>query len=233
MNDHAAQYPARVLEVIACSVEDAIEAEQGGAGRLEIISRFDVGGLTPSLELVREIKSRVSIPMRVMLRENDGYWVRSMDEKDSLIATAQRLKECGIDGVVLGFLKENSEVDLDLLVEILAACPNLRATFHHAFEDSAHKQSSIQAIKGLPQVDRLLSHAGQGAWIDKYDTADSYANAARPEIEVIAGGGIDLPAIRLLRERTSITEFHVGTAARIDGRVERKRVRELVRSIKE
>ena len=62
-----------ILEVIACSLTDAIEAEQGGAGRLEIVSELKRGGLTPSFDLVAEIKQRVAIPLRVMLRESEGF----------------------------------------------------------------------------------------------------------------------------------------------------------------
>ena len=59
-----------MLEVIACSVTDAIAAAQGGAHRIELISRFDIGGLTPSLGLVRDVIRAVKIPVRVMLRES-------------------------------------------------------------------------------------------------------------------------------------------------------------------
>jgi copper homeostasis protein len=62
-----------ILEVIACSVADAIEAELGGAGRLEIVRAMNAGGLTPPVSLVREILAAVSIPVRVMLRENAGF----------------------------------------------------------------------------------------------------------------------------------------------------------------
>ena len=44
-----------VLEVIACTVEEAVEAEKGGADRLEIIRDFEAGGYTPPLELVKKI----------------------------------------------------------------------------------------------------------------------------------------------------------------------------------
>jgi len=45
-----------ILEVIACSVADAIQAQKGGAGRLEVVSDLDRGGFTPSIALVRAIK---------------------------------------------------------------------------------------------------------------------------------------------------------------------------------
>ena len=53
-----------LLEVIACSVADAVEAEKGGAKRLEIVRDLGRGGLTPPLELVAQIKHAVDLPLR-------------------------------------------------------------------------------------------------------------------------------------------------------------------------
>src|SRR5262245_59258121 len=101
------------LEVIACTVADAVEAEKGGAHRLEIISHFECGGLTPSLELVREIQASVSLPLRVMLRESDGYQVACNDEVESLCRTMRELAALRVDRVVLGFIRDG-KVDLEL-----------------------------------------------------------------------------------------------------------------------
>ncbi len=62
-----------VLEVIVCSAAEAIAAEKGGASRLEVVRELDRGGLTPSVELVQRIKETVDLPLRVMVRESDGY----------------------------------------------------------------------------------------------------------------------------------------------------------------
>jgi copper homeostasis protein CutC len=62
---------APVLEVIVTSLDDAIEAERGGATRLEVVRDLDRGGLTPSLGLVHDIVAAVRIPIRVMVRESD------------------------------------------------------------------------------------------------------------------------------------------------------------------
>jgi hypothetical protein len=78
----------RILEVIACSVEDAVEAERGGATRLEVISRFDLGGLTPPLALVRDIRARVRLPVRVMLRESESFEVADAGERHRLCRLA-------------------------------------------------------------------------------------------------------------------------------------------------
>lgn len=221
-----------ILEVIACTLEDAIEAERGGANRLEIISRFEIGGLTPAPDLVREIKSKVSLPLRVMLRESEGYEVKNETEIRRLCWAAREFAEIGVDGIVLGFM-HGDEIDFELAKKILASVPNLKATFHHAFEETKNKFAAIEKLKKLTQIDRILSHGGSGIWAEKYALLDLYAQSAQPEIEILVGGGVDMEAIKLLRKKTSIREFHTGSAARGSGKVDKSRVEKLVSALKE
>ena len=221
-----------ILEVIACTVGDAIEAEQGGANRLEIISRFETGGLTPATDLVRKIKSKVSLPLRVMVRESEGYDVKNETEIRRLCSAAREFEEIGVDGIVLGFMR-GDEIDFALAEKILACAPNLKATFHHAFEEAENKFAAIEKLKKLAQIDRILSHGGSGVWAEKYSILDLYAQSAQPEIEILAGGGIDRKAIRLLRKKTSVREFHAGSAARGGGKVDKSRVEKLVSAVRE
>ena len=223
-----------ILEVIACSVADAVAAEKGGAGRLEIVRALDRGGLTPSIELVRAIKDAVDLPLRVMVRESDGYQTSDETEIEKLCAAADEFSRLGVDGLVLGFLKGKT-IDLDLTGRVLAAAPRLSATFHHAFEDAADQLLAIGEIKKLSQVDRILSHGGSGAFEQKRQRLEAYVHAAAPKITIIAGGRIDGRAIALLRHTTAVREFHVGRAARrgfrVDGEVQSELVRALVNGL--
>ena len=232
MNDHKDELRETVLEVIACTVQDAIEAERGGATRLEVISHFDLGGLTPSLELVREIRDKTPLPMRVMLRESTGYAAKDKAEVQVLYSAARELNKIGVDGIVLGFLTP-SEIDIELIRHILDAAPDLKATFHHAFEDTVNKFAAIRKFKELPQIDRILSHGGEGTPADRSVRLAAYEMTAKPEIEIIAGGRVNANVIQVLRRETVINEFHVGTAARVNGKVERSRVSELVNTMSE
>lgn len=222
-----------VLEVIACSVADAFEAQKGGANRLEVVRDLDRGGLTPAVELVQAIKQAVNLPLRVMVRESVGYATSNHAEVDNLCAAAECFGELGVDGLVLGFLKDGA-IDRELTARILACAPNLKATFHHAFEDAASQLKAVSELKRLPQVDRILSSGGSGEIPERVRRLDVYAHAAAPEITMIAGGGIDDRAIELLKRRTVIREFHVGRAARagfqVAGAVQAELVRQLVQS---
>jgi copper homeostasis protein len=222
-----------ILEVIVCSVADAIEAQKGGAGRLEVVRDLDRGGLTPSIKLVRAIKQAVDLPLRVMVRESDGFGTSGEMEIERLCDAASEFSSLGIDGLVLGFLKRGT-IDLELTSRVLACAPGLNATFHHAFEDAADQLQAVSQLKSLPQVDRILSSGGSDELEKRRGRLAIYEQAAAPEIKIIAGGGIDQNAIEILRHTTAIREFHVGRAARqgfnVAGPVQAELVRELVRA---
>ncbi len=224
----------QILEVIVCSVADAIQAQQGGAGRLEVVSDLHRGGLTPSIALVRAIKEAVDLPLRVMVRESDGYETADDMEIERLCEAVSELSNLGVDGLVLGFLKRGA-IDLELTSRVLVCGPGLKATFHHAFEDASDQLQAVNQLKSLHQVDRILSSGGSGELEVRRLRLDAYERAAAPEVTIIAGGGIDKNAIEVLRRTTSIREFHVGRAARegfsVAGAVQEDLVRELVRAI--
>ena len=229
---------APLLEVIACSVADAIEAQRGGAGRLEIIRDFQRGGLTPPLELVQDILNAVTLPVRVMLREGDSYEITGEAARDAecekLCRAATQFSELQVDGVVLGFLRKR-EIDVQLTGQVLSCAPNLSATFHHAFEETADPFSAIRTLKGLQQVDRILTSGGTGDWQKKIERLSQYSAEAGPEIEILAGGGMDHQSIRMISQATRIREFHVGRAARepasASGVVRSELVKELVETV--
>ena len=230
---------APLVEVIACSVSDAIEAQRGGAGRLEIIRDFQSGGLTPPLELVQDILDAVKLPVRVMLREADSYEVVSEAEREKLCAAARKLsalKVDGVDGLVLGFLRKG-QIDVQLTEQVLSCAPNLSATFHHAFEEAEDPFTAIRALKRLKQVDRILTSGGAGEWPEKIERLSRYEEEVGPEIEILAGGGLDHQSIRAICQASSIREFHIGRAARepasAAGVVRSERVKALVETTQE
>jgi copper homeostasis protein len=200
----------RLLEVIACTVADAVEAEAGGAGRIELVRDLHLGGMTPPLPLVKDVLASVTIPVRVMVRETVSHEVERPSDRDLLHAAAHNFARLAIDGIVLGFLR-NGSVDLELMGSVLEAAGNPKATFHRAFEETRDPYDVIAVLKRLGRVDRILTKV----------TPALYVAAAAPEIIMLAGGGIttNTPELR---------EFHIGSAARHTSGVVR---RELVESL--
>lgn len=215
--------------MIVCSVEDALQAERGGATRLEIVRDLASGGFTPPLSLVKEILGAARIPARVMLRENHGFDVGKPDGLDRLCAQARQLAALPLDGLVLGFIRDGN-IDLPSTRAALGCAPNLRATFHHAFEETVSPLQAILELKDLPQIDRILTHGGTGSWPGRIRRLGEYQSQAQPEIQILAGGGLNLERVHSIRRQTPIREFHVGSAVRMpqnsSGSVVNMRVRE-------
>lgn len=220
-----------VLEVIACSVQDAVEAEKGGADRLEIIRDFEAGGYTPPLELVRAIRTSVSLPLRVMLREDSGYGLTEIIAVEKLCCVANELNKMKIDGVVLGFVQAN-RIDMAMTKKVLSCASDLKATFHHAFENTRDKHAAIDELKQFEQIDKILSHGGSGSWRERVENLAEYNTSAHPKIRILAGGRIDRHMIDAIRQNTGIKEFHVGTAARENGCVSASLVEMLANAVK-
>ena len=53
-----------ILEVCVDSTASALAAKRGGADRLELCADLIVGGTTPSLALVRQVKAETGLPVR-------------------------------------------------------------------------------------------------------------------------------------------------------------------------
>jgi copper homeostasis protein len=203
-----------VLEVIVTSLDDAIEAEAGGATRLELVRALDRGGLTPPLSLVGDVVAAVRIPVRVMVREREGYGISGPEELEQLCRAAREFYALDIDGLVLGFVRGRS-ADLETTMEVLATAPGVPATFHHAFDDLADPIEALAALKTCGRIDHVLTRGGEGTVEARAAWLRTVARAAWPEISVMVGGGVGASVIRVLRREASVGAFHVGRAARV------------------
>ncbi len=225
-----------ILEIIVSTVEDAIAAERGGANRLEIISRYDVGGLTPSFDLVSEITATVKIPARVMVRESEPFVMTNEREIERLCDATRAFSAMPIDGLVLGFLNyapDGLVIDYRLLARVLACAPHLNATFHRAFDELPDPIRAIGELKRHSQIDCILSRGKGEAWAAELDRLVEWERAARPELRMLLGGGTDREAIKIFCKSSSIRAFHLGRAVRDGERIEGAVREELVKEMAE
>lgn len=214
----------KLLEVIATSLDDALEAERGGADRLELLRDLDLEGLTPPLELVREVLGAVSIPVRVMLRETADYELHGAEEAASLRDSASCFAQLPIDGLVLGFVR-GGRVDVDALHAILTGLPLCAVTFHRAVEAVADPVEGLRQLRSFPQIDRLLTSCNGDSWDQRQLRLEALQRLACPSIRVLVGGGLDETSLAALATSPLLNEFHVGTAARDStGAVDHSRV---------
>jgi copper homeostasis protein len=201
-----------LLEVIVQSVADAREAARGGADRLEVVRAIHDGGLTPPLALVREIAAAVSLPLRVMVRENAGYSTEAR-ERLALRHAAAAFAEAGVDGLVIGFA-QGGELELGPVADVLAAAPDVNVTFHRAFDQVRDPLAAIDALAGVARVDRILTSGGEGTAAARCDHLRTYQERASPRLTIIAGGGVDFEMLTAIVATGAVREVHVGRATR-------------------
>jgi copper homeostasis protein len=202
-----------LLEVIVQTLPDALAAAAGGADRLEVVRDICAGGLTPSAQLVRRIQDATALPLRVMIREREGFLLESRDG-DALREAVAEFASAQVDGLVIGFLQDG-EPDTAALASVLAPGSSLSATFHRAFDAANHPLSAIDRLLAVPQVDRILTSAGEGdAAFVRCERLHSYSQRAGDRITIIAGGGIDEHVLGVIAKTGCVREVHVGRAAR-------------------
>lgn len=225
-----------MLEVIAETLEDARQALQGGAQRLEIVRDLAQDGLTPSVELVQQIAAEVPLPLRVMARDTNDFSASSLDRT---VEFAARMAEQKVDGLVVGYLSDG-RLDRVALDAIIAAAPGVSVTFHRAFDALASdglREETLDELLTISAVDRVLTSGGSGSWEQRAARLDRWqrrADESRDQgragksLTILAGGGMTAEGVRILRRTTTIREFHVGSAARIpanfQGRVDAAQV---------
>jgi copper homeostasis protein len=223
-----------LLEVIVTSADEALEAQAGGADRLELLSSPEHAGLTPSLVTVESVLQSVSIPVRVMLRGEPTMSAGTPTEFAELLDTATRFSELPVDGIVAGFIK-NDAVDEEAMLRISQAAPRIPITFHRAFDALPDQTHTLDCLKGIPQIDRILTHGSPGDWAARVAAIARFQRVAAPRIRVIFAVGRAKSAIAALRNLAPDIEVHVGRAARnpatLAGKVSRERVAAIKRAL--
>ena len=100
-----------VVEACVDAIDAALEAEQGGASRLELCGELLQGGVTPSAGLIAAVWDRIDIPLFVLVRPRAGDFLYSDDELDVMRRDIEQVKTLGVEGVALGALTADGDVD--------------------------------------------------------------------------------------------------------------------------
>ena len=205
-----------LLEVIALGGGDAAGAQEGGADRLEVVADMDADGLTPAVDTVRDLKRECDLPLRVMLRANDGFST-SGSELTRLQGAALQLGEAGADGFVLGFLGPTVEIDVDVTLALADEFGNLPWTFHRAVDHALDYDRAWTTLKRFSGLDTVLT-AGSARGVSA--GLDDLCRRASDDPDVaglmMAGGGLGPDHVPWLA-RAGVRKFHVGSRVRPGG----------------
>lgn len=217
------------LEVICETVSDARAATIGGADSLELITRLDVGGLTPSLKTVRTIREAVACPMYVIVRPHAQSFVYNDAERAQILAGVEAFVSSGVTGIVFGALTPDNMLDLALMQNVAQAASPLVVTMHRALDHILDPQEALAQV--LPYASRVLcSGHPHTAWEGR-DTLRQWVKTFGRRAAFVAAGGITLENAALLANYTGVHTVHVGSAARTNDSVDEHKVRALKQAL--
>jgi copper homeostasis protein len=198
-----------LLEISVESVEAARAAERGGADRIEFCADLSVGGVTPSVELMGAVRQRLRIPVFVMIRQRGGDFVYSDAEFAAMKNAIASAKKYGVDGVVLGILREDRCVDVQRTRELVELAQPQHATFHRAFDDCVNLPQALENVMQTGAKRILTSGGARNAFEGASMLADLVA-AAGDRITIMPGAGISASNIAQVAKVTGAQEFHSG-----------------------
>jgi copper homeostasis protein len=199
-----------LIEICVDSVTSAIAAERGGAARVELCSSLTEGGVTPSAGMIEAVRSKLSIGLQVIVRPRAGDFCYEPEEFEIMRKDILAAKALGVDGVVLGILCANGNVDVGRTRELVMLARPMNVTFHRAFDVSADLFRALEDVCSAG-ADRLLTSGGEQNCVHGAETIAKLIEAARGRITIMAGRGIDESNAASIIERTGVSEIHVGT----------------------
>ena len=205
-----------VLEVCVDSPASALAAKRGGADRLELCADLIVGGTTPSLTLVQQVRAETGLPVRALLRPRFGDFCYDSYELAQMEQLAAELVEAGADGIVTGVLTPEGALDAGAMQPIYAAARKaaekagrpVACTLHRAFDVCADPFAALETARSMGLCTILTSgqaaSAPQGAALLRQLT-----ERAGKDVEILAGAGVSAQNIPVLAAQTGVRAFHL------------------------
>ncbi|CAB3796882.1 Copper homeostasis protein CutC [Paraburkholderia ultramafica] len=212
-----------LLEVIATTVADARLARQAGADRIELVTAMGEGGLTPSVGLIEAVVAAVEIPaagvpVNVIVRPHSRSFVYDADDYAVMLRDVRAVKAAGANGIVIGMLNREGEIDREGLARVADAADGLAITFHRAFDETRDLRQALDVLLGFDAVTNVLTSGGKPSVLHAEATLrELVKQASGSHCTVLAGAGLTVDAIAGFVSRTQVEAVHFGSGVRVGG----------------
>lgn len=195
------------FEICAVNIQSAFAAQQSGAQRIELCSALDVGGLTPSIGLIRAAVKALSIPVHVLIRVREGDFCYSEEELEIMLEDIRLCGEAGAAGVVVGALTPAHSLDLPKMQAMKTAAGNMHITCHRAFDFTADAETALEQLIAFG-FGRVLSSGQANSAFEGRHRLRTFVDQANGRISVMPGSGINTQNIRAIAEASGAQDFH-------------------------
>lgn len=197
---------SRLLEICVDNWQSAVNAETGGADRIELCSALSEDGLTPSIGFAKKCVEDLSIPIFPMIRPRKGDFNYSKEEIQIMIEDIHQLKAAGVHGIVVGVLQKDRQINEIALRRFINAARPLPVTFHRAFDYTIDPYNALNTLINL-KIERVLTSGQQKTAVEGKEMLKELVDQAAGQIVIMPGSGIKSSNISELVE-TGALEYH-------------------------
>jgi len=195
------------IEIACFNPESAIIAFENGADRIELCDGLSEGGTTPDFEITKELRTKIDIPVFVMIRPRGGDFTYSEVEFEQMKTDLLQLKSLNVDGFVFGILDENDEVNIEQNKTLVELAQPLPCTFHRAFDRAKSLEESLEKVISCGFKTILTS--GQKPNVSEgMENLKKLVELSDGRIEILVGGGLRSTNIEEIRDFTKAGYFH-------------------------
>lgn len=206
------QTPPILLEICAGTYSAALAAARAGAQRIELCSALSEGGLTPSAGLMRAAIELPDIRKHVLIRPRCGDFYYSREEQDIIVDDIRLAREYGADGVVVGALDADGNVDEEAMARFMEAAGTLSVTFHRAFDLCRCPDEALDVLIRLG-VPRLLTSGCAATAAEGVENIAAMVRRAAGRLIVIPASGVNAGNVASIIRHTGTFEIHASASA--------------------
>jgi copper homeostasis protein len=209
----------RIIEICANSAQSCVEAEAGGAKRVELCAGIPEGGTTPCYGEIRTAQALTSsIDINVIIRPRGGDFLYTPAEIQSMLFDIEMAKQLGVHGVVFGCLTKEGDLDVALMKRLKEAAGMLSATCHRAFDVCRDPFSALEQLIEMG-FDRILTSGQQPDAVSGIPMITELVRRAAGRIIIMPGCGVRENNIALIEKETGATEFHTSARQLVDSQM--------------
>lgn len=213
------------FEICANSVESCVEAQRGGADRVELCAGIPEGGTTPSYgDIIVARKVLDTTKLHVIIRPRGGDFLYSDLEKEIMLEDVRMARQLGVDGVVFGALLPNGDIDMEFMQQLMAESEGMSVTFHRAFDVCRDPFEALEQIIELG-CDRILTSGQMPKAEEGVDLLKQLVDKAGDRIIIMPGCGVNVGNIYQIAQATGAKEFHFSARSKRESGMEFRRSR--------
>ncbi|MBQ5777092.1 MAG: copper homeostasis protein CutC [Bacteroidaceae bacterium] len=209
----------RILEVCAGSVESVAAARNGGAARVELCSALEIGGITPSVGLITEARHIEGIALNVLIRPRGGDFLYNESEVATMEQDIVAARQCGADGVVIGALTAEGDVDVQVCNRLIKAAEGMSITFHRAFDMCRNPFLALEDIISLG-CHRILTSGQAASAYAGITLIKQLVEAAQGRISIMPGCGVNATNATAILNSTGCYEIHASARTSVESRMQ-------------